>query len=73
MSAEYVGTINGLSVTVDKVGGGTLGRAYEGNWTVSISKGERVFFNAANVRTGTARTHHEVASLAVEFLPGYGE
>lgn len=64
---EYTAAIGGLSITVDKVGGGTLGRAYEGNWTITVSNGPDYVYDSDTLHTGTPKTHAEVARIASTF------
>ena len=52
---------------VDKDGGGTLGRAYDGTWTVSVMNGPEYVMDREELRTGTPKTHRQVARMAVEF------
>ena len=55
------------SVEVDKVGGGTLGRSYDGDWTASVwLRGARVI-DKETLRTGTRKTHREAAAIAADF------
>lgn len=63
---EYCTTIRGHKIAVDKDGGGTLGRAYTGTWTVSVMNGDVYELDGETLRTGTLKTHKEVAQLAVE-------
>jgi hypothetical protein len=65
--SEYASTIHGLRVEVNKVGGGTLGRAYDGEWFVTVLNGPHYIFDNANLHTGTPKTHREVAEMAVDF------
>ena len=67
MSAEYVHTIHGMRVQVDKVGRGTLGKAYEGRWSVTVTVGPIYVYDNDELITGTAKTHHDVAVMAAEF------
>ena len=64
---EYTHTIEGFRVYVDKNGGGTLGKAYEGTWTVSVQNGPVWVLDNDTLTTGTPKTHAEVARMAVEF------
>jgi hypothetical protein len=64
---EYCATIHGWLVAVDKYGGGTLGKAYDGTWTVSVMNGPEYVLDGQELRTGTPKTHAEVAQLAYEF------
>ncbi len=64
---EYTTTIGGLNVLVDKDGGGTIGRAYVGTWTVSVLNGPVFVLDNSELRTGMPKTHAQVARLAAEF------
>lgn len=67
MSAEYTTTIDGLRVQVDKVGGGTLNRSYEGRWSVTVQNGSVYIYDDDELTTGMPKTHAEVARIAAEF------
>lgn len=67
MSAEYTTRIDGLRVRVDKVGGGTLGKSYEGRWSVTVENGPVYVYDNDELTTGTPKTHAEVAGMAAEF------
>lgn len=56
-------------VEINKHGGGTLGRAYAGDWTVAVwdSTGRKLLFDDT-LRTGTPKTHAEAARMTVEFV-----
>jgi hypothetical protein len=54
-------------VSVSKVGGGTRGKAYEGDWTVTLVRNGAVIFDQEILRTGTPKMHHEVAEMAVDY------
>lgn len=64
---EYCTTIHGWPVAVDKDGGGTLGHAYDGTWTVSVMNGPEYVVDNEELRTGTPKTHAQVARMAFEF------
>ncbi|MGN6128515.1 MAG: hypothetical protein ACTHON_18305 [Humibacter sp.] len=64
---EYADTLYGLNITVDKVGGGTLGRAYTGDWTVTVMNGPVYEVDNETLSTGTPKMHAQVARLAYEF------
>jgi hypothetical protein len=61
---------NGQVIEINKRGGGTLGRKYDGDWDVVIYSrhGEAVLDDV--IKTGTPKTHAEVDTLAFEFLDG---
>jgi hypothetical protein len=64
---EYATTIYGWPVSVDKIGGGTLGRAYGGDWTATVMNGPVYVMDNEILSTGTPKTHAQVARLAYEF------
>lgn len=66
-ASEYSTTIGGLRITVDKVGGGTLGRSYPGDWTVTVMNGPEYVYDGETLRTGLPKTHKQVARMAFEF------
>lgn len=70
---EYCTTIQGWPIAVDKDGGGTLGNAYDGTWTVSVMNGPVYLLDGAEIRTGTPKTHAEVAQIAYGFATNYEE
>lgn len=55
-------------VEIYKVGGGTLGRAYEGRWGYRISRGGHVLASGEDLHTGTPKTHEEAAVIVTDFL-----
>lgn len=67
MSAEYTTTVDGMRVQVDKVGGGTVGRAYEGRWSVTVHNGPVLAYDSEELTTGAPKTHAQVAFIAAEF------
>lgn len=64
---EYSTVIDGLRIGVDKDGGGTVGRAYDGTWTVSVMNGPEFVMDREVLRTGTPKTHAQVARIAADF------
>lgn len=70
--AEYT-TVRGTRVVrVNKVGGGTLGHKYDGDWEVTVSESGTVVMDDV-ITTGTPKHYHEVADLAVEFAEDLDE
>lgn len=65
--AEYMTVINGWRVRVSKDGGGTVGREYDGTWTVTVMNGPVFMLDNDEIRTGTPKTHAQVAEIAVDF------
>lgn len=67
--AEYRDQLqDGRIVEVTKAGGGTLGRRYDGDWVVAIwDRKGRTLLMDDKLRTGTPKTHAEVAAMTVEF------
>lgn len=68
--SEYTTIIGGLKIDVDKDGGGTIGRSYEGDWTVTVVNGPEYVYDNDTLHTGTPKTHAQVARLAAEFAWG---
>lgn len=66
--AEYVYDDGRQEVEVEKAGGGTVGRAYDGTWTIRYRKRGEAFGQPLDARTGTPKTHAEVALIALDFL-----
>lgn len=66
-AAEYSRFVYGLRVQVDKVGGGTVGKAYEGRWSVTVENGPMYVYDNDELITGTPKTHAEVARMAADF------
>lgn len=65
--SEYITTIQGLRIQVDKAGGGTVGKAYDGDWFVTVENGPVYVYDNEELATGTPKTHAEVAHIAFEF------
>lgn len=66
-------TPDGLRVAVTKVGGGTVGRSYTGDWVYEIRRGShtgKVLMHGRDLYTGTAKTHVQAARLAAEMYRG---
>lgn len=63
---------NEYHVSVDKVGGGTIGQFYTGDWKVTVidSNPDTLFpvYDNEIVSTGMPHTHSEVVDIALDFL-----
>lgn len=72
---EYYTEILHYEISVSKVGGGTVGRAYEGSWEylVTTANGSIVVKVGDDLYTGTPKTHHEAAVILAEFLAAIQE
>lgn len=57
--------MGGLDLELYKVGGGTVGRAYEGTWDFCLrtSRGQVVY--TETLATGTRKTHQQAAMIMV--------
>lgn len=64
---EFIATIDGLSVSVDKVGGGTVGRDYTGMWMITVKNGDAFVYNNDMMSTSIPRSHEDVAAIAADF------
>lgn len=66
---EFTGRAEiGEAVEIYKVGGGSLGKAYEGLWGYRVSIGNEVVASGEDLCTGMPKTHKEAARLVLEFL-----
>lgn len=73
-SAEYATMLKDnttrVRVHVSKVGGGTLGKAYDGTWEYAILLravgGWEVIASGTDIETGTPKTHGQVAAMIAE-------
>jgi hypothetical protein len=65
--SEYETVIHGLKIAVDKDGGGTLGREYAGDWSVTVMNGPEYVIDRETLHTGTPKTHTYVARMAYDF------
>jgi hypothetical protein len=70
---EYAATIEDHKIQIEKLGGGTLGRAYTGHWRYIVThavSGDEIA-RGQDLYTGTPKTHPEVVRiLAGLFTPG---
>jgi hypothetical protein len=68
--AEYVKCGQYLNVEIEKLGGGTLGKAYEGHWRYRVTEIETgdVLYQGQDLHTGTPKTHAEAVRLLMDFL-----
>lgn len=51
----------GVVVLVEKVGGGTSGYAYEGDWNYAVFYMGNIISNGSDYHSGTRKRHREVA------------
>ena len=65
---EYVTVIDGTVIEIEKLGGGTLGRAYSGTWRCQYTPPGDVPHFTQDLTTGTPKTHAQAAVLLAEFL-----
>lgn len=63
----HLRTDEGDTVDLYKLGGGTLGRSYEGLWGYRHVRGRVEIASGQDLRTGTPKTHQEAALLVIEF------
>lgn len=66
---EWTGRPLGTHVMaeVSKVGGGTVGRRYQGLWKYRITQKGKVIAEGEDLRTGMPKTHEEAARIAYAF------
>ena len=65
---EYSTTIAGLHIELEKLGGGTVGRAYEGTWRYVVTDADGAEWQGQDATTGTPKTHAQVARILADFL-----
>lgn len=65
--AEYMTIVGDAVIRVNKIGGGTIGRKYDGDWEVTITRDGAVVLDDV-ITTGTRTTFTGVAYLALDFL-----
>jgi hypothetical protein len=65
---EYTTTTdNGLTVQIEKLGGGTVGNAYAGLWRYIVTTASGTFVaRGQDVATGMPHTHAEVAEMVAD-------
>lgn len=61
---EYETMTEAGAVRVSKVGGGTIGRAYQGAWHYHV---RGTAFRGSDLVTGSPTTHHEAAQTVADF------
>jgi hypothetical protein len=73
---EYTTTddSSGWTVEIDKLGGGTVGKSYEGHWIYEVTDaaGNHVA-SGGDLRTGTPKTHAQAARILLDFLTAESE
>lgn len=67
---EYTTEIDGLTVEISKVGGGTVGEQYEGRWIYHVTRGDKIIMFGNDLYTGTPKTHAQAAQLVYDFQSG---
>lgn len=55
-------------IELEKLGGGTHGRAYTGNWRAVIKRNGTEFFRSQEFVTNTPHTHRDAAIDLIEYL-----
>jgi hypothetical protein len=57
----------GLTVRIAKVGGGTLGKSYDGSWEFEVLNHSGEVIQKSYLNTGTPMTHAEAARTVISF------
>jgi len=65
---EYMMVTDGVRVEVEKVGGGTVGRAYEGTWRYYAHEDSVLLGCGNDFYSRTPLTHREAARAVLDFL-----
>lgn len=70
-AAEYTADVDGLSVAIEKLGGGTVGQKYTGTWRYVVTNAAGIeVARGQDCETGMPHTHAWVARfVAEEFAP----
>jgi hypothetical protein len=64
---EYTATVDGLTIQIEKLGGGTLGRTYAGSWRyIATDATGTELGRGQDFTTGTPYTHAEAAELIAD-------
>lgn len=68
---EFKTDVDGLTVMIEKLGGGTVGNAYTGTWRyIVLSESGTEVARGQDMETGMPHTHAEVAEIVAEnFAP----
>lgn len=78
--AEYTVEVPAISIddlskweiSVDKIGGGTVGSSYTGTWEITYYIDGRLM-DTETMNTGTPKTHKQVAQIYASYLASYSE
>lgn len=62
-----------LSIQIEKLGGGTVGKSYTGTWRYRVLWAGKEVYKAQDLETPTPTSHEEAASLIAGFLANYGD
>lgn len=65
-------TEEGATVLVSKVGGGTIGRRYDGAWHYSYTRRDH-HDEGSDMWTGSPASHAEVAEMVAEFIEQHAD
>lgn len=57
-----------LTIQIAKVGGGSIGRRYDGRWEYAVLRSGVVLIDGDDFTTPTPKTHREAAVELLEFL-----
>lgn len=67
---EYVRDFGSFIVAVDKVGGGTVGRGYTGDWEVHLYDNRGIKQEVIPVGSGMPKLHQFVAEMVYQDIAG---
>lgn len=57
-----------VKIEIEKLGGGTVGRAYDGTWRYIVTADGSEMTRGQDFTTGTPKTHQEAAALIIDAL-----
>lgn len=57
-----------VKIEIEKLGGGTVGKAYAGMWRYVVTADGYEMTRGQDFNTGTPKTHKEAARMLLDFL-----
>lgn len=63
----YVDDLTEFTVHISKVGGGTIGRSYEGEWEFEVLNSDGSVIHESYFYTGMPKTHSQAAKIVVSY------
>lgn len=64
---EFTHLTQSTMIDIYKIGGGTIGRSYIGDWAYRVRQYGKVIHSGTDLHTGMPKNHQQVAELASQF------